>query len=175
MPCSAGGGWRTDQKIIRTSRSAEDLLHHAEKSTDRVTARRSLILTSHPPHNQAGQDRRKSLIFPEYSQVFDKSCLRYRTYHHTILTSNAFTIKTSYALNHQVITGQGPSLVKATKISTFPPEGMRNGSMQKTPSLERDKREVLTARLSSIWRNHRCEEELVLVPNMEKICCFVIL
>ena len=71
MPCSAGGGWRTDQKIIRTSRSAEDLLHHAENSTDRVTARRSLILTSHPPHNQAGQDRRKSLIFPEYSQVFD--------------------------------------------------------------------------------------------------------
>ena len=46
MPCSAGGGWRTDQKIIRTSRSAEDLLHHAEKSTDRVTARRSLILTA---------------------------------------------------------------------------------------------------------------------------------
>ena len=142
MPCSAGGGWRTDQKIIRTSRSAEDLLHHAEKSTDRVTARRSLILTSHPPHNQAGQDRRKSLIFPEYSQL---------------------------------ITGQDPSLVKATKISTFSPEGMRNGSMQKTPSLEREKREVLTARLSSIWRNHRCEEELVLVPNMEKICCFVIL
>ena len=142
MPCSAGGGWRTDQKIIRTSRSAEDLLHHAEKSTDRVTARRSLILTSHPPHNQAGQDRRKSLIFPEYSQL---------------------------------ITGQDPSLVKATKISTFSPEGMRNGSMQKTPSLEREKREVLTARLSSIWRNHRCEEELVLVPNMEKTCCFVIL
>ena len=142
MPCSAGGGWRTDQKIIRTSRSAEDFLHHAEKSTDRVTARRSLILTSHPPHNQAGQDRRKSLIFPEYSQL---------------------------------ITGQDPSLVKATKTSTFPPEGMRNGSMQKTPSLEREKREVLTARLSSIWRNHRCEEELVLVPNMEKICCFVIL
>ena len=104
-----------------------------------------------------------------------KRCLRYRTHHHTILTSNTFTIKTSHALNHQVITGQGPSLVKATKISTFPPEGMRNGSMQKTPSLERDKREVLTARLSSIWRNHRCEEELVLVPNMEKICCFVIL
>ena len=142
MPCSAGGGWRTDQKIIRTSRSAEDLLHHAENSTDRVTARRSLILTSHPPHNQAGQDRRKSLIFPEYSQVFDKSCLRYRTYHHTILTSNA--------LSHQVITGQDPSLVKATKISTFSPEGMRNGSMQKTPSLEREKREVLTARLGSI-------------------------
>ena len=67
----AGAGWRTDQKIIRTSRSAEDLLHHAEKSKDRVTARRSLILTSHPPHNQAGQERRKSLIFPEYSQVFD--------------------------------------------------------------------------------------------------------
>ena len=90
-------------------------------------------------------------------------------------TGHTFTIKTSHALNHQVITGQGPSLVKATKISTFPPEGMRNGSMQKTPSLEREKREVLTARLSSIWRNHRCEEELVLVPNMEKICCFVIL
>ena len=67
----AGNDLRTSQKIIRTSRSAEDLLHHAEKNTDRVTARRSLILTSHPLHNQAGQERRKSLIFPEYSQVFD--------------------------------------------------------------------------------------------------------
>ena len=77
-----------------------------------------------------------------------KSCLRYRTHHHTILASNTFTIKTSHALNHQVITGQGPSLVKATKISTFPPKGMRNGSVQKTPSLEKDKKGVLTARLS---------------------------
>ena len=69
-----------------------------------------------------------------------KSCLRYRTHHHTI--------KASYALSYQVITGQGPSLVKATKISTFPPKGMRTGFVQKTPSLEKDKKEVLTARLS---------------------------
>ena len=51
----AGPGWRTQHKIIRTSRSAEDLLHKEEKKTDR----RSLILS------------RKSLISPEYSQVFD--------------------------------------------------------------------------------------------------------
>ena len=48
-----------------------------------------------------------------------KRCLRYRTHHHTILASNTFTIKTSHALNHQVITGQGPSLVKATNLN-FP-------------------------------------------------------
>ena len=59
----AGPGWRTQHKIIRTSRSAEDLLHKEEKKTDR----RSLILSS--LHTE--QERRKSLISPEYSQVFD--------------------------------------------------------------------------------------------------------
>ena len=133
MPCSAGGGWRTDQKIIRTSRSAEDFLHHAEKSTDRVTARRSLILTSHPPHNQAGQDRRKSLIFPEYSQL---------------------------------ITGQDPSLVKATKTSIFPPEGMEWFCAEDTKFGERQGGSI-DSQAGLYLRNHRCEEELVLVPNME--------
>ena len=75
-----GPARKTGQKIIRSSQSAEDLLSTAEQTKDRVTARRSLVITHHPLHNIEnkehdgminGLDRRKSLTFPEYSQVFD--------------------------------------------------------------------------------------------------------
>merc|ERR1719232_465130 len=60
------------------------------------------------------------------------------------------------------------------QISTFPAKGMRNGSVQKTPSLERDKREVLTAKLSSIGSSGGTTEVRIRVHSRNSLYLFLL-